>query len=363
MARTRWLAVAASISVENLPPKTGLREAAEKLGVRYVVTGDLRRERDALAVSYSLVDAGTGRIIIADNISSQGSHMTVLMQDICEPVVAAVETEIERIEQQRALLSPVRRIDAWMGLHRGMGQLRRQDTATLGDTRLVLNDAARADPACARIAAARSWLFWQEIFLGQASNRDRTLALARDFAPESTALDARDPLGHWAMGRMEWLAGDMQAAAANLERSVFLNPSFASDHYSLGISLQMLGRETAALRKCDVAIRLSPLDPMAFAFHCLKCQLLYFGGEIEGAMENARLAADHPNFHAYGVALAAWVFELCGNRKAALDRMARLSRRWPDYSREKYVSALFHRNRFPEGRRRMIGSALNRLGF
>ncbi len=245
-----------------------------------------------------------------------------------------------------------------------MNLLTRQKPASLPEAGHVLHEAARSDPACARIAAARSWRCWQQLFFGISRERKPTLDRARDFAQESIALDERDPLGHWALGRTEWLADDMEAAAGHLGRAVTLNPSFAAGHYSLGISLYMLQREHEAIAACDAAIRLSPLDPMAFAFHCLKAQLLCFNGDLKGAMNHARQITAHPNVHAYGVALAAWVNELSGDRDAARDCIAEVRRRWPDYTRAKYVAALFHRSGwFRQERRRAIDAAFDRLEF
>ena len=364
LARTRWLRIAASASVESLPGRSRPAIVGDALGVRYIVDGDVRRADAGFAVQVSLIEARSERILWAERFVGAGTDVASLLAEICAFVVAEVESEIERAEQERALISPVRRLDAWIGFHRSMNLLNRQNVAALNDAGSILREVASVDPTCARTAAARSWHCWQQLFFGIAGDRKKTLARARDFAEESIALDARDPLGHWALGRVDWLVGDMAASVVHLDRAVSLNPSFAIGHYGLGISLYMLGREAEAIAQCDAAIRLSPRDPMSFAFHCLKCQLLCFNGDFVGAMDHARQAASHPNVHAYGIALAAWVFELSGDRDAALECIAQVRRRWPEYSRSKYAAAMFHRTGwFPEDRRRAIDAAFGRLGF
>ena len=333
LARTRWIQVAASASVEALAPDASPRDAADRLGVRYVVEGDLRRTPGGFSLQASLAEVERNRILWADRVAAANADVVVLMDDVCTAVVATVEAAIEAEEMRRAELAPVRSMDAWIHFHRGMSRLRRYDASALDVAGRILHEAARADPACARIAAARSWQCWQRVFFGLTNDRQRTLAAARDFAAESIALDGRDPLGHWALGRTEWLADDIEAACVNLERAVALNPSFAMGQYSLGISLNILGRAREAAARCDAALRLSPLDPMAFAFHCLRAQIACFADEAPLAIHHARQAADHPNVHAFGTALAAWVHELSGNRDAALDCIARLRRRWPSHSR------------------------------
>lgn len=364
LARTRWLQVTAPASAERVAHGVGPGQAARALGVRYVLESDARRRARTLVVQASLTEASTERILWADRIEREGEAVEALMDRICAEVVAAVEAEVEAAERRRALLSPVRGVDAWVGFHRGMSLLQRQDAATLRPAEEVLRAAARSDPACARVAAALSWHAWQLSFFGVAHDRDRAVARARDLAGESIALDPRDPLGYWALGRAQWLDSDMEGAAASLDRAVGLNPSFAVGHYALGYTLYLLGRERAGLAHLDAALRLSPLDPMAFAFHLNKAHIHCFAGDLAEARRHARLATDHPNVHAFGVAVAAWVHELSGDRRTAKRLIARIRRSWPDYTRAQFSAALVHRSPwYPAEKRRAIDAAFDRLGF
>ena len=364
LARTRWLTVAASASAEALTPGSGRKAASKALDVAYLVEGALQKADEGLALQVALVDAQKEKILWADRITRRGSDVLELMEEVCTQIVAAVEREIQLHEQKRAMIAPVRGVAPWIGLHRGMSILQQQDRATLALAASTLRAAARADPACARIAAARSWHAWQEHFFGIAQDRETNLQKASDLAMESIDLDPQDPLGHWALGRVRWLSGDLEAAAENLERSVLLNPSFAVGHYSLGYTLYLTGQEIEAIRCCETAIRLSPLDPMAFAFHCIMAHLLCFDGKKEEALHHARRIADHPNVHAFALAVAAWVSEICGNRRAAMDCLAHIRKKWPDYSRGDYMAAFFHQSPwYPAERKRAIEQAFDRLGF
>lgn len=364
LARTRWLTVAASASAEALSTKCSPKDTAKALDVVYLLDGDLNYDGDRLALQITLVDVLTERILWADRLTRRGGAVVELMEEVCGLVVSAVEREIQLQEQMRASIAPVRGMAPWIGLHRGMNLLQRQDKTTLSSADDTLRAAARADPACARIAAARSWHAWQELFFGLAQDRESNMLKARDLALESIDLDPQDPLGHWSLGRARWLSGDLEAAAEHLEHAVSLNPSFAIGHYSLGYTLYLTGRETDAMRSCETAIRLSPLDPMAFAFHCIMAHILCFDGMKDRARHHARRIADHPNVHAFALAVAAWVNELCSDRRAALGCLARIRRNWPDYSRREYMAALFHQSPwYPTERKRAIEGAFDRLDF
>ncbi|WP_370162754.1 winged helix-turn-helix domain-containing tetratricopeptide repeat protein [Limimaricola soesokkakensis] len=364
LARTRWLTVAASASAEALSRDTARKTAAQVLGVDYLVEGDLREADDALALQVALIDARTERILWADRMPRRDGDVAALMEDVCNVIVAAVEREIESHEQKRAMVAPVRGVEPWISLHRAMGLLQRHNREALPSIDTTLRAAARSDPTCSRIAAARSWQAWQESFFGLTQDREDGLRRARDLALESISLDVLDPLGHWSLGRARWLSGELEAAAENLQHAVTLNPSFAIGHYSLGYTLYLTGREADAMRCCDLAIRLSPLDPMAFAFHCIKAHLSCFDGKRDEALHHARRIADHPNVHAFALAVAAWVNEICGNRRSALECLTRIRHISPTYSRHEYMAALFHQSPwYPAERRRAIERAFDRLGF
>jgi predicted Zn-dependent protease len=57
-----------------------------------------------------------------------------------------------------------------------------------------------------------------------------------------------------------------------LENSVALNPNFAHGHYGLGTTLVWYGRAADAIPKLDMAMRLSPHDPMLWAMQINRAQ-------------------------------------------------------------------------------------------
>lgn len=360
LSRTRWIDVAASASVEVLEDRVSTSLAAERLGVRYVLDGRFLRDGPRVLVAAALSDGRTGRLLWADRFHAGGQELRTLMEAVCLPVVASVESEIESEERRRAALSPIRSLDAWVGFHRGMGLLQSYEPSAHGAAAAALHDAARADPSCARVAAATSWLHWQQAFLGAAARDADAIGRASTAARDAVSLDPDDPLAHWAMGRANWLQGDLDAATEALQRARGLNPSSAPVRYALGYSLCMQGKLSEALTETRQAIRLSPLDPLMFTYDALAADLHWFTGAPGHARSHALRAASHPNVHAFGVVVAAWVLELCGDRPAADACLKRLASRWPGYDRRAYFAAL--PCQYGTEKRRIIEGALDRLG-
>jgi hypothetical protein len=78
---------------------------------------------------------------------------------------------------------------------------------------------------------------------------------------------------------------------------VALGPSFALGHYSLGYALVSDGQNARGVASTENAERLSPFDPMRFAFWGARACALALLGKGEEAGDVAAKAARQPNAH------------------------------------------------------------------
>ena len=151
----------------------------------------------------------------------------------------------------------------------------------------------------------------------------------------------------------------MDAGVAELSHAVALSPSFALGQYSLAYGM-VFGDSTAkGLRAVEQARRLSPYDPMRFAFYGVRAVLLSFSGELETAADWADRAVREPNSHQHVKTIAIWVNELAGRHERALSLVDSLKAAVPDYSREDY----FRSFPIPAPHRQSVDRVLARLGL
>jgi tetratricopeptide (TPR) repeat protein len=91
-----------------------------------------------------------------------------------------------------------------------------------------------------------------------------------------------------------------------------LNPSFAAAHYGLGLSLMLAGSEdyqSKSLNAAEMAIRLSPNDPMMWPFLNLKGMILFDTEDYQAAREVFQRASEYPNAMFWiplGLAASSW---------------------------------------------------------
>jgi TolB-like protein len=360
LARMRWLFVidrGTAFAMRGSP--AGARDAGRVLNVRYIAQGSVRVFGKRLRVSAALTDANRAAEIWADQFEYSLDDVFAVQDKVSEAIANAVGSEIEFAEQHRALQIPWERLDAWTAYHRGCWHMYRFTRQDYEEAERFFSLAAKLEPGAPRAFAGLSFVHWQRAFLEIAADREGEIRRATEFAQHSLSLNSRDPQGHWALGRAFLIQGDVKLAIEELDHSVGLGPSFALGHYSLGYALVSDGQNARAVASAESAERLSPFDPMRFAFWGARACALALLGKPEEAGDLAAKAARQPNAHHHLLALAAWCLASGGRRAEARDCMARVRRARPDYTVADFFRAFPIR---PSDHEAFIRQAFGHLG-
>ena len=359
LARTRWLFVTARASAARYQASAfDPGEIGRHLGVRYLLGGSLMAADRRLRLTITLSDAVHGCEIWAERFDCAIDDIFAVQDEIGDRIIAVVEWEIERVERQRALLEPFASLDAWNAYHRARHHLYRYTAADCDQAEHYLDLAARLDPHASRVLAGLSFVHWQRAFLEIACDRAGAIGKAFDCARHSVALDPLDPQGHWALGRAFVLVGEIEPAVEELEAAVDLNPNFALGQYSLAFGLGFGNDSARGFDHLAKARRLSPYDPMTYAFLAMRAALHGVHDEAEEAAEWARRALLQPNAHYHLQAIAAWCHQVAGQHQRAQSYIARLQAMRPGYSRADFFRAF----PFCPEKRAHIDAALAELG-
>jgi TolB-like protein/Flp pilus assembly protein TadD len=338
----------------------GAHDIGRVLGVRYIARGSARFFGKRLRVSAALTKASGAAEIWADQFNYSMDDVFAVQDRVSEAIASAVGSEIEYAEQRRALKIPWEKLDAWTAYHRGCWHMYRFTRQDYEEAERFFWLAARLEPNAPRAFAGLSFVHWQRAFLEISADREGEIRQATELAQHSLSLDPRDPQGHSALGRSFLILGDSKQAIEELEHSVALGPSFAHGHYSLGYALVSDGENVRGAASTESAERLSPFDPMRFAFWGARACALAFLGQVGEAGNLAAKAARQPNAHHHLLALAAWCLASAGRNAEARDCIARVRRARPDYTIADYLRSfpIRHSNHVA-----LVRLALGQLGI
>ena len=334
LARLRWLFVTSRGSSFRLrAADADMVEIGRLLGVRYVLAGSVEVAGPRLSVSVELVDTRDAGVVWAERFDNALADVHRVRDEIRSSVLAALELRIPEHEAELARLNVSEDLDAWSAYHLGLQHVyrfNRQDNAAAAG---LFTRAIGRDPAFARAHAGLSFVHFQTAFLRHTDDLAGAVGLARRFADRAVELDARDPFVNFAMGRTHWLSGDLEAALPWLERATALSPSYAQGIYARAWTETLAGQALVGRRHVDLAMRLSPLDPLHYGMLGTRAFSHLMLGEDADAARWAERAARAPGAHVLIAMIACAAQALAGNEAASRAWAANVRERNPALTR------------------------------
>src|SRR5215831_13930910 len=271
LSRLRWLFVIARASSFRLRgPDTGMDEIGRVLGVRYGLSGTLAISGGSLAVTVELADTRDGGVIWAERFSGALDEVHAFRAEILSRVLTALEIRIPLHEAARARLAAVEDLDAWSAYHLGLQHMYRFTREDSAAAAALFEQAVERDPGFARAHAGLSFIHFQTAFLLHPHDRDGAMARARRCAERGLELDPLDPFVNFTMGRTFWLEGDLDRSLVWLERAISISPNYAQGIYARAWTDTLAGRGLAGREGVDLAMKLSPLDPLYYAMQATR---------------------------------------------------------------------------------------------
>lgn len=360
LARLRWLFVTARGSSFRLRlSDADMSEIGRLLGVRYCLAGVVEISAARLAVTAELADTRDGRVVWADRFGGPVDDVHAFREEIRTRILAALEIRIPQHEAALARLAVTEKLDAWSAYHLGLQHLYRFNRGDNAAAAALFHQAVARDPAFARAHAGLSFVHFQAAFMRHTDDLAREIELARRFATRGLELDEMDPFVNFTMGRTFWLVGDLEGGLSWLERATALSPSYAQGIYAQAWTETLAGMAEGRAH-VDLAMRLSPLDPLYYGMLGTRSFAHTVLGEDAEAARWADRAARAPGAHVLIAMVACSAHTLAGDAAAAARWAANVRERNPELSRDDFLRA------FPfkaAGVRTRVSRALEGHGF
>ncbi len=293
LSKVHWLFVIARNSTFTYKGSAvDVMRVARELGVRYVVEGSVRKAANKVRITAQLVDGTTGNHVWAERYDRELDDIFAVQDEITETIVGCIDTELRASEINRARRKPPANLDTWELYQRGLWHFFKLTKEGNEEARNLFRKAVERDPSFALAHAGIAFTCFSEVHYDFGDNPAECLAQGLAAGEQAVALGAMDGFTHFALGRVLALTGQGDRAVAELEKSVALNSSFAHGYHGLGTTLNWYGQATDAIPKLNMAMRLSPHDPLLWA---MQCQRASCGNNLENydeAEEWARKAAN-----------------------------------------------------------------------
>lgn len=361
LARLRWLLVTARGSSFRLrAPEADFGDIGRLLGVRYCLSGTVEVSGDRLVVLVDLVDTGDGSIIWADRFSGRIDDVHAMREQIRSQVLMALEIRIPLHEASLARLAAVENLDAWSAYHLGLQHLYRFNRVDNSAAMSLFQRAVGLDATFARANAGLSFVHFQSAFMHYTDDIAGAIAQGRRFAERGLELDPFDPFVNFTMGRTYWLEGDLETSLGWLERATDISPHYAQGIYARAWAEALSGKATDGREHVDLAMRLSPLDPLHYAMLATRALTHMASNEDEQAAHWAERGARSPGAHVLIGVIAAAAHTLAGDATRAAFWADNVRQRTDALTRDVFFQSFPMKS---EPMRARVDRALVELGF
>ena len=295
-----------------------------------MVEGSVRKSGNRVRITAQLIDAVDDKHIWAERYDRDLEDIFAVQDEVTRAIVTAIEPQLATSERQRARRKPTENLDAWECYQRGLWYM--FGYANTDQALHYFQRAIELDPELGSAYAGIAYTYAIQILLG--ASKDKTEDLKHGVSAAETAIDIdqTDPFAHFAKGRISIFNGDHEKGIVSFKRAISLNPNYALAHFGLAHGLWHAGRPAEALAHHDEAIRLSPHDPVLWAFLASKAIALVMLERYEEGIALSQEAQRIHGKHLFGYLAEISGLGMLGKTNEATEALVRLEKVQPDIS-------------------------------
>jgi TolB-like protein/DNA-binding winged helix-turn-helix (wHTH) protein/Flp pilus assembly protein TadD len=235
-----------------------IKSIAAELGVRYVLEGSVRRDRNLVRINVRLIDGQTESHIWSNKFDREFSDAFSVQSEITGRIASALKAELRVAEDRRG--GGLESMEAWDYALRGNVLLFNPKGASdFIEAKRLLERAIQLDP---NVASAWSGLAFVHFVASQVRlpgiTEPNSALLALETAKRAVAIDPRDAEGHWIIGVGYALNGQADRGVSACQTAMLLNPNNDCAYVCAGLTSMALGKPEMAIPYFEKSLRLNP---------------------------------------------------------------------------------------------------------
>jgi TolB-like protein len=234
-------------------------QIGSKIGAKYLLDGSVRKAGDRIRIAAQLIDASSGHQLWSQRYDRSLTDIFDIQDEITASIVASLEPELHRAEQQRAMRKRPQDLGAWDCCHRALAHQWRYNAADYRDAIGFARRAIELDPTSSYAHSMLANCLFEQAMAGWSA--DTVADFRESFEAASTAveLDDGDWLGHFMKGMgYLWTQRAFDLGVEENRRAVKLNPSAPGAYHGLSCLLSFSGYWNEAIPPLHKLLRLDP---------------------------------------------------------------------------------------------------------
>jgi TolB-like protein len=331
-----------------------VKQVGRELGIRYVVTGSVRRRGERIRITAQLIEADSGSQLWAERFDCSQQELFAIEDKLVRTIVATVAGRLQAIGAEIARRKPPSSLAAYECMLRAQS-LTVGDPQAEAEMRRLYATAIELDPGYGRPYALLAYALLREWFRDM-SGSNALLDHALELATQGVRLDENDSDCQDTLGWVQLHLKAFDLAEEYHRRALELNPNNPDEMTSMGALCAYLGRAEEALNWFAQSKQADPYHDPTWYWHLLAVAHFVARDPAEAIAAFSRSASKPPWVHAYMAACHAQQNDMSEAAEAAAKVMSLL----PQFSITRFIDKEpFKRN----SDRKRLRDALRKAGL
>ncbi|MFA3918848.1 adenylate/guanylate cyclase domain-containing protein [Ruegeria hyattellae] len=238
-----------------------VREIGEKLGVRFLIEGSVRKAGDRLRVNAQLIDAVSGNHLWAERWDRPSGDIFAVQDELTSKIVETLEVKLSEGEQARRWRGQTKDTRAYDLYLQGRALRLTFSEQDVVSALPLIEEALTRDPGFAAAWVELGWLYWSHVWLGMTDDIESYKQKSLDATNRAIAADPDFGDPHMLLAEIALYEEDFGKASQQAEIAVELYPGNADNLIILAYYTSESSRTEEALKLTQRAFRLNPLPP------------------------------------------------------------------------------------------------------
>ncbi len=336
-----------------------VQQVAEELGVKYVLEGSVRKDKEQVRISAQLIDALSGHHLWAERYDRKLKEIFAVQDEITMRILSALEVRLTDGEQALIQKKGTNNLKAYLQLLQGIHHSHVVNPENIIRARRIFEEIIAEEPNYATAYSQIARTYWIEVLLGTSKSPKESLRKAADLAKKSLSIDQSLGASYAYLGHINIMRRNWEKGIQLLNQAVELEPNGAESHYLLGLGLSFSGRPGEAIPIIKKAIRLNPITPAPYY------NVIAISYRMEGQLDKAidwleKGIQRYPNILFSHLNLSA-CYILAGREQKAHEEAKEVLRLNPKFSLDRFEKALPLKDQ--EEKKRFIGALRKAFSF
>ncbi len=336
-----------------------VQQVAEDLGVKYVLEGSVRKDKEQVRISAQLIDALSGHHLWAERYDRKLKEIFAVQDEITMRILSALEVRLTDGEQALIQKKGTNNLKAYLQLLQGIHHSHVVNPENIIRARRIFEEIIAEEPNYATAYSQIARTYWIEVLLGTSKSPKESLRKAADLAKKSLSIDQSLGASYAYLGHINIMRRNWEKGIQLLNQAVELEPNGAESHYLLGLGLSFSGRPGEAIPIIKKAIRLNPITPAPYY------NVIAIAYRMEGQLDKAidwleKGIQRYPNILFSHLNLSA-CYILAGREQKAHEEAKEVLRLNPKFSLDRFEKALPLKDQ--EEKKRFIGALRKAFSF